>query len=204
MTTALAAPAPAHAHAPTELALEAEQVSAACARVEALELPDQAALDELGSATKEIKARLKFLEGSRRGRTDPLMAEVEIIRDEYRAVEGAYKSLELACKSRLGRHAQEAARAREAAQLEASKAHQAGNAPAAFQALMTAPPPVQTAGVSFRDEWVVEIVDPTLVPRNLCRVDEAAVLAFVKATDGQQLVPGVRAFKRAAVAVRGR
>lgn len=185
------------------LAVEAAQVSAACVRIEALELPDQAALDDLGSATKEIKARLKFLEADRRGRTDPLMAEVEGIREEYRAVEGAYKSLELAAKHRLGRHAQEAAQKREAAQLAASTAHHAGNAPAAFQALMTAPPPVQTQGVSFREEWVIEITDPSLVPRNLCRVDEAAVLALVRSTDGRQVVPGVRAFKRQAVAVRG-
>lgn len=184
------------------LATEAAQVSAACERVLALELPDQAALDELGSATKEIKARLKFLETDRRGRTDPLMGEVEAIRDEYRTVEGAYKSLELAAKARLGRHAQEAAQAREAAQLAASVAHHAGNAPAAFKALMTAPAPVQTAGVSFREEWVVEITDPALVPRNLLVVDERAVLAFVRATDGREVVPGVRAFKRPVVVVR--
>lgn len=59
--------------------------------------------------------------------------------------------------------------------------------------------------VTFRDDWVVEVIDAAAVPREFCIPDEAAIHAYVRATKGARAVPGVRiTAKKITVTKRGR
>lgn len=57
-------------------------------------------------------------------------------------------------------------------------------------------------GVSFRDKWEIEIIDPSVVPRQWCIPDEKAILQFVKATKGKQSIEGVKIIKGTTTSVR--
>lgn len=54
----------------------------------------------------------------------------------------------------------------------------------------------QVNGVSYRTDWDFEIVDESLIPRQFLMVNDKAIRAFVRATKGQQEIPGVRIFAK--------
>jgi hypothetical protein len=204
---------------PTALQVEANAVRAACVAVAALPVSSQAEIDALGAGIKDIKARLKFLEASRKARTAPLVAQTDAIRDEYRPAEEAYAALEVATKARMARYNQETRAAEQAArsaalanQEAAHAAASAGDMPAAialqqtaFQAMTATPDALKTHGIGSRFEWRIEVTAPELVPRALCVPNEAAILADVranlpKAESGK--VPGLAGEAWAAAGVR--
>ena len=177
------------------LKAEALAVRAACAAVAALPIASQEQVDALGAGIKDIKARLKFLEASRKARTAGPLAEVESIRSEYREPEEAYGALEIATKARMLRYNQETRAAAEKAQQAALASQQAahaaahaGDMPAAaalqqasFQAISAAPEVAKARGIGSRFEWRARVVDVEKVPRAYMVVNEGAILAAVRA-----------------------
>lgn len=176
------------------LAREAVDVTAACQRVAALPITNQAELDALGAGVKSVKARLKEIETWRKSHTDPLLAEVEGFREQSRPAESAYRALEGAIKARMLRYRTEAAAAETAARLRAqtvqAEAHVAASVGAlpraaelqtqAFQVMQSAAPAMTTAGVSTVKTWAIKVTRPELVPERFKVVDESAVLAYVR------------------------
>jgi len=204
-TGLVAKPAQAAALTAAVLLAEASAVRAAVAAVAALPIASQEQVDALGAGIKDIKSRLKWLEGSRKERTGPMLAQVDAIRDEYRPVEAAYGALEIATKARMVRYNAETRAAAELAQQAAMASQQAahaaasaGDVPAAvalqqasFQAISTAPEVAKAQGIGSRFEWRIKVVDAAKVPREYLVVDEAAIVAavranFPKATAGQK------------------
>ena len=79
--------------------------------------------------------------------------------------------------------------------------------PTVVAAPVFAPQPIAMAapkldGVSYRDEWDFELVDPALVPREFLIVDDKKVRGVVKAMRNMTNIPGVRAFSRRAQSVK--
>lgn len=55
-----------------------------------------------------------------------------------------------------------------------------------------ATPKVQ--GISYRDVWRFEVVDPTKVPRQFLQVNESAIRSVVNGLKGNAQIPGVRVY----------
>jgi len=79
--------------------------------------------------------------------------------------------------------------------------------PTVVAAPVFVPQPIAVAapkldGVSYRDDWDFELVDPALVPREFLIVDDKKVRGVVKAMRNMTNIPGVRAFSRRAQSVK--
>lgn len=65
--------------------------------------------------------------------------------------------------------------------------------------VVKAVPKVQ--GVTYRDVYKFQVVNPQLVPRQYCIVNESAIRSVVNGLKGEAVIPGVRIWKERAVAV---
>lgn len=187
------------------LAVEAQQVRAACDAMLHFPIPDQTALDSLAAGLVVVKHRRKLLEESRKAETAPRLAEVAAIRAEFAPAEDAYEALDGAMRARMARHSSETSAARVAAQLAAGQAFQAGDNAGAYQALVAAPMAAEAEGVSTSEVWNFEIVDPAAVPREFCEPVPKLIRATFKPSQREEpaAVAGVRFFKKAKVVVTG-
>lgn len=177
-----------------ELALEAKQVTAACAQIATWKINGQSDLDDLTSGMVEAQARLKFLEESRLAETKPDRDKVAERNARSKPAEDAYKALKLAIGARITLHHQTARAASEtariashAAQQQAHAAAELGNLPAAaalqtkaFTALAAAPVLLETDGTHTRREWRIRVVNKALVNPVWLIVDEAALLEHAR------------------------
>jgi hypothetical protein len=180
------------------LSREAVDVAKAVAAVALLPITNQAELDALGAGVKSVKSRLKEIEAWEHSYTRPLLAVVESYREHARPAKQAYAQLEQAIKNRMLRYRNEckaledeARRVAHAAQLAAHQAAQAGQGQqaqalqtTAFRAMQAAAPALVTAGVGTTKTWAVRVVDKALVPEQFKVVDEAALVAHVRALNG--------------------
>jgi hypothetical protein len=187
------------------LANEGAQVQQACVHILAMPIPDQKAYDDLGRGLLTTKARLSELEQGRRSKTDPLLEDVEVIREQYRPVEGAYKALDGAIRERMGRHVTETAAARVEAQRAAGEAFQTGDNAGAYAALVAAPMSAETDGIGSSEVWTFEIIAPELVPREYCEPVPKLVRATFKPSqrDAPAPIPGVKFTKKPKIVARG-
>jgi hypothetical protein len=188
-----------------ELANEGQRVRAACETVRAMPIPDQRARDALGAGLVEVKARRQELDAGKRSELEPHTSAVKTIRAKYAPAEDAYEALDGAMRERIARDASESAQARQAAQLAAGQAFQAGDNAAAYQALVAAPPPAETEGVGVHEAWAFEIVNEGLVPRAYCEPVPKLIRATFKPSqrDAPAPIPGVRFFRKSTVRVTG-
>lgn len=187
------------------LANEGQQVRAACDRVRALPIPDQAALDDLAGGLVSVKERRKALEAARKAETQPKLDEVTIIRAEYAPAESAYEALDEAMRERMARHSTETAAARQAAQLAAGQAFQAGDNAGAYAALVAAPLSAEAEGVTTGEQWAFEIINEGLIPREYCEPVPKLIRATFKPSQKAEPspIPGVRFYRKAKVVVTG-
>ena len=138
-------------------------------------LKDRAALVE-ALKNELVKPQKKLLDGLTKKFTGPIK--------DYQIAEDALKGAILAFD-----RAEEARKA--AAALEAANAAKAGDAEAAHEALMiAAAPPERAEGAYETKRWAAKVIDPAAVPRQFLVVDERALVAHAKATNGAA-VPGV-------------
>lgn len=193
------------------LTVEAATVQKIAVDLSQYPIHGQAELDALAGVAVQAKARLAFLEESRKAETRPHQAETKRIQDLYRAPESAYAAVLLAVTQRLSWHHADTRRAQEAAQLAAaSQFAQAQAAPeqapallqAAHQTLAAAPAPAAAAGIQFRKRWTHAIENPELVPRELCSPDPAKIRAWVAA--GGRQAPGLLVWQDETAAVTGK
>lgn len=57
-------------------------------------------------------------------------------------------------------------------------------------------------GISYRDLWHGEVVNPALVPREYLMPDEKKIDRMAKATEGKVAIPGVKIWKEQIIAAR--
>lgn len=147
---------------------------------------------------KKQQAALDSLKDKRNSMLDPLIqAEVglKIAINDFRIKD----DLERKAREEIARKAVEA-KAREEQQALAKEMEAFGNAEVAAK-IASAPvvvPPVvvqsapKVAGVSFRDDWRAEVIDPQLIPREYLIPDEKKLSALAKAMKADAKVAGVR------------
>jgi len=73
---------------------------------------------------------------------------------------------------------------------------EAAKAEAAMTPAPVVPEAPKTEGLSMRDNWCFEVVDPMIVPRSYLMIDEAKLGKVVRALKGQISIPGVRIFNK--------
>lgn len=192
---------------------------------------DDAQAAQAAVITNKILGWIKMLDEERKSLTAPIRAREKEVNATFATVLDTLKSAERAVKASLAdyRQAQEARRielqrqAEEEAKQkeEALKEEIAGRAVVAFdrgdatlgetylqkaESVTVAPKKVElqaAGGVSFRDEWDFEIVDPAAVPIEYRSIDEKKIRAYGKAMKESAKVAGVRFFKKTVVAGRG-
>lgn len=128
-------------------------------------------------------------------------AEREKARKAQEAAEAKARALEEAGK------AERAEQMRQQAAERAAAAEAEAQAKAAAAAAMPTAPVVHVAapaakGISTRENWKFEIVDPALVPREYLVVDEKAIGQVVRALQSRTNIPGVRVYAEQTIAAR--
>ena len=66
----------------------------------------------------------------------------------------------------------------------------------ATRAVYVPPPPVKAVGFSSREDWDIELIDISLVPREYLMFDEVKVRKVVRASRGAVQIPGVKNIKK--------
>lgn len=127
---------------------------------------------------------------------------------ERRAAEEARRAAEAAAAAGRADEARKAAVAAAAAEARAvateQKAAEKVDAIDQRAAAVVAPviqreaPKVQ--GVSMREVWRFEVIDPALVPREYCAVDEQKIRKVVTALKGEAVIAGVRVYAERVIA----
>jgi len=64
------------------------------------------------------------------------------------------------------------------------------------------PKPVTAPGISSREVWLFQVVDPDLVPREFMVVDESKIRRVVQAMKSGSKIPGVRVWSEKQIAAR--
>lgn len=183
------------------LAGQRAEVEEMCDVVRALPIASQEALDELGHGLKTAKALHGALDAERKSLVSEPDGFVRAVNAAFREPLRAYEALERAIKDRIARHTREQAEEARRLQEAAGQQFRAGDTVQAQATLAAVPAPQRTAGVSIREKWSAEIVDPAQLPREFWVPSLELVQAHVRATNGAP-IPGVRVFKEQIVGVR--
>ena len=177
-----------------------------------------------GRKLTEVKAQRKVLDDLRKSFTRPLDQAKKAIMDFFRTPEERLDAAENALKRAMviWSNEQERIRRAEQAKLEeqarkereklmaraeaaAAKGKDEKALELAAQASTVVAPIAQTTapkvtGISFREVWKFEVVDPAAVPREYLTVDEQKIRKVVGALKGDTTIPGVRVWAEKAIA----
>lgn len=162
--------------------------------------------DEVAKLTKHAKDSFKRLETQEKSITGPLREAEKAARDLFRRPKALLTEFIDLGNRVLGDYTAEKEAERRSALAVASQAfaQKAPNAPALAQAVVAvdvAPP----AGVSVRELWDFEILDPEAVPRSLCSPDPVKIRAHLKQLPTSAQAPnltGIRAYIKRSVTSR--
>lgn len=186
------------------------------AEAEAFQVVTPQQYADAGEVLKRIKGHQKKLEDTEMSMTRPINAGLKMIRDFFRSPRESAARAEGIVKRSMLAYSQEQERLRREEQLKAEErarkeqeklAAQAERAAASGQhakaealqdraASVVAPvvqreaPKVQ--GLSVREVWRFEVVDPSAVPREFLMVDEKKIGGVVRAMKGDTKIAGVR------------
>ena len=187
--------------------------------------PQQA--QEAGDYRNKIKAGLKQLDEERKELTRPLDDVKAKIMDKYRpavdTLNVAYKLFDkglsdyLAIQERIRQKQQrkleaEAEKKRQEAEAKAKEWVDKGNEKKVEEWLDKAenviapvvPETPKVEGITTRQDWDFEIINPNEVPRDFCIPDEKAIRAFIKATKGTKPIAGVKIFEKTIIVTNTR
>lgn len=184
-----------------ELEREKEEAAEVLEHARSLVITTQEDLAFVAEVLGEVKSQAKRIDERQKKITKPLNEALASIRELFKPILSFYGAAERDLKARIS---------------EAHDRQQANNAQALAEAQQAASPggiaaalaKVQhvsnVAGVSLREKWAFEIVDPSAVPRELCEVSPKLIREYVKTCgeNGPQEVPGIRFYKESVVAAR--
>ena len=174
---------------------------------------------QLDQAERGIKAAMvTYSDEQERIRREEQRKADELARREREKLEAQAREAErkareeAEAKRRAAEEAAAAGRAAEAAKLNAQAARVEAKAAEKVEALevraATVVAPIAQAetpkvtGMATREEWLYEITDPTLVPREYLVVDEAKIGKITRALKADTNIPGVRVYSRRVLAAR--
>ena len=180
-----------------QLRKQAEAYNNMLAQFEAFNIVDietyQFACDQL----KAVKGQYKVWDEQEHTITKPINDGLKKARDLFRPVKSALESLERVLKGKIGAFDLAQQQEKQLALNEAAKALQAPQTQAQGLALLqqasAEAPKVQ--GVSTRRQVSFQVLDPNLVPREYCSVDESKIRAAVKLGGAGTQIPGVRVYE---------
>ncbi len=144
----------------------------------------------VGDILKKVKAQAKYLKSRQDAITRPLREAEKGIRDLFRPGLDALEEAERHLKAGIGVAERAHHEANRQAALEAQAALQQGSALAAAIASSNIAPAVPVQGITTREVMQFAVVDPNLVPRELCSPDEAKIRAAIAL--GVREIPGVQ------------
>lgn len=157
-------------------------------------------METIGAILVEVKRRYKVLEEQLKTFTEPHRKAEKAVRDWFRPGLKALEEAEAHLKAGISEANRQQWLANQQATQQAQVALAQGNALAAAQAATaithTAPP----AGVGMREAWGFRVVQPELVPRELCEPSDALIRAAIAA--GHRQIPGVLIEPTTVVTVR--
>lgn len=157
-------------------------------------------MELVGAILVDVKKQLKDLKARQDAITAPMRAAEKGVRDLFRPALNALAEAESILKEAIGKAQAAQHEANRQATAAAQIAISQGNALAAAQATQglthIAPPP----GITTKDVLTFRIVDPNLVPRQLCVPSDQLIRAAIAA--GFHEIPGVLIEKDTQVTVR--
>jgi hypothetical protein len=179
----------------------------------------QIALQQRAAVLQPVEAAERQL----RGRLGEYRQALEVRRQQERqAAERARQEAEAQERERQAEELRRREREAEDRRLEeAARAEAAGDHGRAARLLeqpvlvpvpppmpvFTPPPPAEPEridGLTYKQDWSVEITDPMAIPREYLTIDEAAIQRVVRAMRGNITIPGVRIVARQVPIRRGR
>lgn len=146
---------------------------------------------------QQLKEWYAELEKERTSITKPINEGLRRLNDHFRPMKTALEEAERAVKARIAGYLADKQR-RNTAAIEAAAA--AATAEQAERALATVSPVEAPRGTSVRYQWVAEIVDASLLPREYMTPDMYKIVDAVRASDGQVHIPGVVVRKEQVIA----
>jgi len=166
--------------------------------IQTFEIQNDEQQEQIAGVLRDVKKRSNQLEERRKEITVPLNRALGSVNDLFRAPRAKFDALEKTLKDKI------AAYLRKKSEDNARALQAAAAAPTAVlatQAIARVAPVAPPAGVSVRQVTRFEVVNPDLVPRDLCSPDDDKIKLAL--STGRE-VPGVRVFQESVVAARSR
>lgn len=190
-----------------ERLVHTESVAAKECLIAIMDLPIQTQEDTefASSILVDVKRKYKELDTKRKEIVDPLNAALKKVNDLFRAPLTYLADAETSIKRRLSEALQRSRFEAQRALVAAANAAAEQDAPALEAAIVSHDVAValpRATGVSYRQVWTFEVVDPALVPREFLVVDERTLKAIAISQKENAAVPGVRFFATDQVVAR--
>ena len=152
---------------------------------------------------QDLKAKQRELEDNRKEIIKPLNEVKKLVDALFDRPLSKLKAAEQMLKAALIGYQERAAKREQAALEQAVVASNAGDSKTAVALIAQASAQQATAsGISTREVYKFEIVDASLLPRDLLIPDEKAIGALVRAKKGQIEIPGVKVVIEKSMTVR--
>lgn len=165
-------------------------------------IPDEATYQATSQLLIQVKTKFKELEDSRKSYTKPLRDLTAKINRDFKPITDDLQKVEAGLKRAMVDFQQRKALEARKALEESQKALDEGNHAEFREQLQKANTPVHAEGVSTRQVWRFEVVNPDAVPRAFLKVDEQKIGATVRALKGEVDIPGVRVWAEDSLTVR--
>lgn len=161
------------------------------------------ALEWAGGSTKYAKDMIDYLDAEREKLTRPLLDQKNKVDEVFMPAIKNWREVERDLKSKIGQYHGAQRAEQERVMRESAQVYQQGGIPVA-----PVPVVVSTDGVGVREAWSFEIVNPVLVPRELCSPDPEKIelrRAVVMSTSNEPpSIPGIKFYRTTQVRVTRR
>jgi hypothetical protein len=160
-------------------------------------------MEQAGDILREVKERHAKLAERLKRITQPMRAAEAEVRNLFRPALSVWAEAEAILKKKIA----DAQNRQMLLNIEATKQAQValerGDARGAALVSQVIAPTTAPEGIGIREAWKFTVVDPSLVPRELCSPDDAKIRAAIK-INGNQPIPGIVIEPDAIVTVRPR
>lgn len=174
--------------------------AAAFVRSEAFTIQDNDGLEVGADIVRGARERLKSVEEDRKRFTVPLLSAKALVDTVYKGLTVPLSDTVEKVKAKMGAYTVQL-EAKRRAEMQASAAlYQAGGTPVAI-----IPEAAQAKGVTVKRVWVARVVEPDLVPRELCSPDEDKIkkaIAYADTDNPPRPIPGLEFVQEERTTVR--
>lgn len=160
---------------------------------------DDVTNENAAKVLQKVKARMKALEAQRVLITKPLNDGLRAVNDLFRQPREKFEDIEKVLKDAISDYLRRKQQKNDQA-LQAAAV--APTIPQAQLALSELRPVEAPKGISTREVWKAEVVDPDAVPREFCSPDPKKIKAYLEGLRGEPSMPGVKFTKDSIVTAR--